>query len=105
MTGDRPIEVGVRRVAELDPNAPLPASDPDLTERLRSEIRRSGPMTFARFMELALYDPMAGYYTSPQGHAAASKGPGRNADFLTAPESHPIFGWALARHLDAAHGR
>jgi len=107
MIGDGPIDVGVRRVLELDPEAPLPESDPDLAERIRSEIRRSGPMTFARFMELALYDPRAGYYTSPAGGAGsaggatAAKGPGRRGDFLTAPESHPIFGWALARHLEA----
>ncbi|MBI2781065.1 MAG: SAM-dependent methyltransferase [Chloroflexi bacterium] len=52
-------------------------------------------MTFARFMELALYDPEAGYYTS------GATGPGRHGDFLTAPEGHPIFGWAVARHLES----
>ncbi|MEO5918091.1 MAG: SAM-dependent methyltransferase, partial [Candidatus Limnocylindrales bacterium] len=51
-------------------------------------------MTVARFMELALYDPDHGYYVS------GSRGPGRSADFLTAPESHPIFGWALARQVE-----
>ena len=25
--------------------------------------------------------------------------PGREGDFLTAPEAHPIFGWALARQV------
>ena len=43
-------------------------------------------------MELALYEPGHGYYR------AARAGPGRGgADFLTAPEAHPIFGAALAR--------
>jgi SAM-dependent MidA family methyltransferase len=56
-------------------------------------------MTFARFMELALYDPDAGYYTSTG--TERSLGPGRRGDFLTAPESHPIFGWAVARHLES----
>jgi SAM-dependent MidA family methyltransferase len=46
-------------------------------------------------MEVALYDPEAGYY------AAGAAGPGRHGDFLTAPEGHPIFGWALARHLES----
>ena len=50
-------------------------------------------MTFARFMELALYHPDLGYY------AGGALGPGREADFLTAPESHPLFGWAIARQL------
>ncbi len=53
-------------------------------------------MTFARFMAIALYDPEAGYYRS------ASGGPGRRGDFLTAPESHPIFGWTIARRLEQA---
>jgi len=94
------IEVGLRRVPELDPGAPLPESDPRLMERIAAEIRATGPMSFARFMEIALYDPEAGYYTSagPRGEPVA--GPGRGADFLTAPESHPIFGWAIARHLE-----
>jgi SAM-dependent MidA family methyltransferase len=46
-------------------------------------------------MEVALYDPEAGYY------AAGLAGPGRGGDFLTAPEGHPIFGWAIARHLES----
>ena len=54
--------------------------------RIRDEIARDGPMTFARFMDLALYDPDGGYY-----RAAAAR-PGREGDFLTAPEAHPIFG-------------
>jgi len=68
--------------------------EPALVERLRDEIRASGPITFARFMGRALYEPGLGYYT---GDAA---GPGRSGDFLTAPETHPIFGWALARQLE-----
>ena len=36
-------------------------------------------MTFARFMELALYEPGHGYYRRP------AAGPGRDGDFLTAP--------------------
>ena len=99
------VEVGVRRVDELDPSAPLPESDPALLERIRDEIRRDGGMTFARFMELALYDPERGYYTSAdRDPAGAEYGPGRRGDFLTAPESHPIFGEALAVHLEAVWG-
>jgi len=91
--GARPadVTVGVRRVEELDPAAPLPASEPRLLARIVGEIRESGPMTFARFMAQALYDPESGYYTSGPG------GPGREGDFLTAPEGHPIFGWTIAR--------
>ena len=68
--------------------------DDALVERIRSEIRQADPVTFARFMELALYAPEGGYY-----RAAATR-PGREGDFITAPELHPIFGWSLARGIE-----
>jgi SAM-dependent MidA family methyltransferase len=92
------VEVGVRRVAELAPE-PLPPSNPVLVERIAAEIRRSGPMPFARFMHRALYELDEGYYESP------AAGPGRTGDFLTAPESHPIFGWTVARQLEEVWAR
>jgi SAM-dependent MidA family methyltransferase len=67
--------------------------DEALAARIRSEISANGPLTFARFMELALYDPDGGYYR------AAEPRPGRGGDFLTAPEAHPIFGHAMANQL------
>jgi len=114
MTGR--FDIGLRRVAELDLDAQLPESDPRLVERITEEIARLGPMTFARLMELALYDPEVGYYTGERGDdaserwpggragpgARSGRGPGRAGDFLTAPEGHPIFGWAVARRLEAA---
>ena len=33
-------------------------------------------------------------------HESPAAGPGRTGDFLTAPESHPIFGWTIARQLE-----
>jgi SAM-dependent MidA family methyltransferase len=95
------VEIGLRRVTELEPGAPLPESDPRLVERIGAEIRRDGPMPFARFMDIALYDPEAGYYAAAQPDDGPVTGPGRAADFLTAPESHPIFGWAIARQLES----
>jgi SAM-dependent MidA family methyltransferase len=85
------ISPGLRRVPP--PDLDSVASDPVLVERIAAEIERDGPLTFARFMELALYDPDHGYYR------AAGARPGRSGDFLTAPEAHPIFGRALARHV------
>jgi len=83
--------VDLRRVPAADLDV---ASDPILLTAIRDEIASSGPMTFARFMEIALYDAERGYY---RGAAAR---PGRGGDFLTAPEAHPIFGRAVARFVD-----
>jgi SAM-dependent MidA family methyltransferase len=82
----------LRRMPAVDLDAV--ESDPRLVGLIREEIERNGPMTFARFMEVALYDPESGYYR------AESARPGRGGDFLTAPEAHPIFGRAIARHVD-----
>jgi SAM-dependent MidA family methyltransferase len=82
---------GLRRVPEPDLEAV--GQDEQLVIRIRDEILAGGPITFARFMELALYDPEGGYYRS------ATPRPGRAGDFLTAPEAHPLFGWALARQV------
>lgn len=91
------LEAGLRRTA---PPGPLPTeSEPVLLDQIRAEIAASGPLTFARFMTIALYDPDHGYYRS------ATERPGRAGDFLTAPETHPIFGAALARQLDEAWRR
>lgn len=78
---------------EAGPDLAAVGQDDDLVARIHAEIRRAGPISFARFMDLALYDPAGGYY-----RAAAAR-PGRRGDFLTAPETHPIFGAALARCL------
>lgn len=76
-------------------------SDQALAAAIRAEIDAAGgAITFARYMELALYHPLHGYYRR------ARPGPGRaGADFLTAPETHPIFGRALARQIDEMRER
>jgi SAM-dependent MidA family methyltransferase len=88
---------GLRRDAAPDLDAV--GEDEALAARIRAEIERDGPMPFARFMDLALYDPDGGYYRATEAR------PGRAGDFLTAPEIHPVFGWALAGLLDEAWGR
>ena len=77
--------------------APPPTADPGepaLIELIRDEIHRNGPITFARFMERALYEPGLGYY------ATSADRPTRKGDFLTSVEIHPIFSWAMARQID-----
>ncbi len=76
-------------------------SNEALHAAIRAEIDASGgAITFARYMELALYHPAHGYYRQ------ARPGPGRaGADFLTAPETHPIFGQAIARQINEMRDR
>jgi SAM-dependent MidA family methyltransferase len=74
-------------------DAEVADSNGELVSAIRSEIG-SGAITFERFMELALYHPQYGYYI------ARSDRPTRTGDYLTAPETHALFGHALARQLD-----
>jgi SAM-dependent MidA family methyltransferase len=58
-----------------------------------AEIRRRGPLSFADFMALALYDPARGYYARPD------RAIGRRGDFYTSVSAGPVFGDLLARHF------
>jgi SAM-dependent MidA family methyltransferase len=60
---------------------------------IAEEIRRRGPIPFARFMELALYGPGVGYYTR------RGAGPRPEADYVTSPEIHGAFGALLCGQL------
>jgi SAM-dependent MidA family methyltransferase len=63
----------------------------ELAERIAAEIVAEGEwMSFARYMELALYAPGFGYY------AAGSRKFGHEGDFVTAPEISPMFARCLA---------
>ena len=88
---------GLRR--EPAPDLDAVGEDEALVARIHAEIDRDGPITFARFMDLALYDPDGGYYRADMAR------PGREGDFLTAPEAHPIFGAAVARAVADAWDR
>ncbi len=67
-----------------------------LDEVIRDEIRQSGPITFARFMELALYHPLLGYYV---GAGIGREPVGWAGDFFTSGDVSPLWGWAIARQL------
>ena len=83
------------------PAATLPIPSPEaaehsarLVEFIRREIAASGGwISFARYMELALYAPGLGYYT------AGSQKFGEAGDFITAPELSMLFGRTLARQV------
>ena len=86
-------------IMPADPLETLPAPDPvaaahgaRLLDHLRAEIAAAGgAISFARFMDLALYAPGLGYYRA----GARKFGPG--GDFVTAPELSPLFSRCLAR--------
>lgn len=68
----------------------MPAGDPALVEIMRDAIRRHGPVSFAWFMEQALYHPEHGYYGA--GRCAI----GRRGDYFTNVSVGPLFGRLLA---------
>lgn len=68
----------------------MDTGDPDLIQCLRSEIRTEGPISFARFMQQALYHPDYGYYSS--GRCVI----GRKGDYFTNVSVGPLFGQLLA---------
>ena len=59
---------------------------------IRRRIAARGAITFAEFMELALYHPQSGYYTSGERIGASG-------DYYTSPAVHPAFGAMLAVQL------
>ncbi|MDD4963452.1 MAG: SAM-dependent methyltransferase [Gallionella sp.] len=65
-----------------------------LTQLIQQEIAaQNGWISFARFMELALYAPALGYYTAG-AHKLGAAG-----DFTTAPELSHLYGQTLARQM------
>ncbi len=62
-------------------------------DAILEEIRSSGPISFARFMELALYHPVHGYYQ--RGHSPI----GFEGDYFTSPHIHRAFALCLARQI------
>ena len=61
-----------------------------LIDALVRRIRSRGPITFAEYMEAALFDPVHGYYTT---RAAI----GFDGDYFTSADLGPAFGRALSR--------
>jgi SAM-dependent MidA family methyltransferase len=59
-----------------------------VAEAIRDAIRDRGPITFAEYMQHALYGP-GGYYEHPPV--------GTGGDFVTSPHVHPVFGALLGK--------
>jgi SAM-dependent MidA family methyltransferase len=75
---------------------PSTESAVDLAAVIRAEVESMPDrrITFARFMDVALNEPGLGYYRQ------AADRPTDAGDFLTAPETHPIFGRTVARRIE-----
>ena len=65
-----------------------------LEEIIIEKIRVSGPISFRDFMEMCLYYPECGYYTSAQEKF------GTQGDYYTSPHLTPAFGAAIGRQLE-----
>ena len=59
---------------------------------IRRRILHRGAITFAEFMDVALFWPQGGYYLDRQTVGASG-------DFYTSPHAHPVFGALLATQL------
>jgi SAM-dependent MidA family methyltransferase len=65
-----------------------------LSEIIIGRIREEGPISFRDFMEMALYYPGEGYYTSSRDKT------GRSGDFYTSPYITSLFGEMVAGQLE-----
>jgi SAM-dependent MidA family methyltransferase len=71
-----------------------PESNPQLVATIGEAIAAAGGrITFRDYMELALYHPIHGYYSSPGVKT------GKRGDYLTSPDLTPLFGRCLSRYL------
>jgi len=66
---------------------------PQLISIIKDRIKREGSISFRDFMDIALYYPEMGYYTSPQEKI------GGFGDFFTASELDKVFGELLGKQF------
>ncbi|TVM00498.1 MAG: hypothetical protein CV087_14125 [Candidatus Brocadia sp. WS118] len=65
-----------------------------LKDLIIKKINKKGKITFAEFMQMALYHPKYGYYNSDAEQV------GRFGDYYTSPTVHKIFGELIAKQLE-----
>lgn len=63
----------------------------NVEEEIRVLIQRNGPITFSQFMQICLYSPQGGFYSTRANRI--------NTNFGTSPTSHPLFGTLIAKQL------
>lgn len=65
----------------------------NLSDIIKAKISNQGPITFADFMELALYEPNYGYYCSDKLNI------GKKGDFYTSPYVNKAFGSVIGNFI------
>jgi len=99
MNSDQPfsqrMQGAQRAVAEMpEPDSAAKAHSLELITLIKEHIaQQGGAITFHDFMQLALHAPGLGYYS------AGSRKLGKEGDFITAPETSPLFSRCLARAI------
>jgi len=66
----------------------------ELISEIKKQIEKKGRITFAEFMDIALYWPGKGYYTSENVRW------GKDGDYLTSIDVSPVFGRLLAYQIN-----
>jgi SAM-dependent MidA family methyltransferase len=79
---------------DINPSAEETSHSQLLANKIQAEIlANNGQISFAKYMEMALYTPGLGYY------AAGSIKLGSQGDFVTAPEISPLFGATIVQTI------
>ena len=61
-------------------------------QEIRDLIQKNGRITFSQFMQVCLYSPLGGFYSSRADRISRH--------FGTSPTSHPVFGALITRQLE-----
>jgi len=67
-----------------------------LTNIIKEHIKKDGPISFRDFMELSLYHPEHGYYTS----FSTPDKIGKNGDYFTSSTLTPVFGTMIGKQIE-----
>jgi SAM-dependent MidA family methyltransferase len=79
---------------DINPSSEEASHSQTLARLIQKEIQaQNGQISFAKYMEMALYTPGLGYY------AAGKNKFGSKGDFTTAPEISPLFGATIVQTL------
>src|ERR1043166_4590652 len=65
-----------------------------LSEIIKKRIKEEGPISFRDFMEMSLYYPGEGYYTSPFDKIGVS------GDYYTSPVLSSVFGEMISKQIE-----